>query len=41
MQTNRHNNVKFAYANRHNNVKFAYANRHKNVVFDNSIINDV
>ena len=27
--------------NRHNNVKFAYANRHKNVVFDNSIIDDV
>ena len=41
MQTNRHNNVKFAYANRHNNVKFARANRHKNVVFDNSIIDDV
>ena len=27
--------------NRHNNVKFAYANRHKNVVFDNSIRYDV
>ena len=27
--------------NRHNNVKFARANRHKNVVFDNSIIDDV